>query len=493
MNSSSQVSGGSFGFSFPEFMTFTGVSANADAGIELMPEDGAFKSPIFEKAAGYYANTWAVSSADYNGYIDATNEEILIATFTFTMTEEQRESYNESYNADSNFKLPVYVKANRPATANKYYDGENYLVYTVNNTDELDVPKSPVEYVSHTEMREVVNAEYKTYGMYNSYKDEYTIEIKVKGGKINLGAFGLAFNTEYMTFDPNANDAVVLADGINMFAELNKTADGYAFVYNASPENGGYIDAIENEVLIATIKLSMNEEQRTAFVDAGAKMEIFTSVEVGDYFDGENYIVAIYEDSLNDYNVPAEYVEHIDDEEEISVADVKLLVNLVDEKGATLITNLAQMKIDNGEFVAIEAAGNNGSIEHTIAACVIGQTYTITIEKNGYVPVTFEFTVDNPYDENVVEVTLIPGDIKGNANDFCGDGVINISDFTRVTRGFAPNVSDEYVANMDIDEDAEITVTDLSYIKNNYKSESKDTEITFNGEKITATNPYEAE
>ncbi|MBR3995711.1 MAG: InlB B-repeat-containing protein, partial [Clostridia bacterium] len=364
-----KVSAGSFGFSFPEeYMTFTEVYANADAGIVLVPEEGSFKSPVFAKSDNYYANTW---TPEVLGYLDATEEEILIATFEFTMDREQREAFVEEM-LNVNGKFEQYVKPDIDLTdAKKYYSIEEDA-YLVTAGEDMDIVYVPIEYVSHTEDREIVSAEYTTYGTYTPSTEEYTIDIKVKGGKINLGAFGLTFDSDYMTFNTTDEDAVVLADGIERFAELNNSADGYAFVYYAS-NNDGYIDATDEEVLIATIKVGMDETQREAFVDAGATMEIFEPVandiitpsELANYFDGENYIVSVYEDSLDEYKVAAEYKTHTDEVyEEPEVYTVKLS-DLSGKQGetVTLTVSLENYESFSSTGMGVKVAYDSSVVE----------------------------------------------------------------------------------------------------------------------------------
>ncbi len=142
---------GSFGFSFPaEYMTLTGVTANAQAGIALLPEeasDAAQPSPIFVKDTenGYYANTWTAELAEGFGYIDATNEEVLIATFTFTMSADQRSAFETAVVAAGG-KFAEYAIEDADV---KYYNGTKYLVAPY--AADLSTNKLPIDYVSHSD------------------------------------------------------------------------------------------------------------------------------------------------------------------------------------------------------------------------------------------------------------------------------------------------------------------------------------------------------
>ena len=72
------------------------------------------------------------------------------------------------------------------------------------------------------------------------------------------------------------------------------------------------------------------------------------------------------------------------------------------------------------------------------------------------------------------EIKLIPGDIKGSFEDECGDGIIDVDDFTRVLRGFAKDATAQLKAAVDINEDGSINVSDIGYIKANFGKTSAD-------------------
>ncbi len=140
---------GSFGFTFPtEYMTLKSVTANAEAGVVLLPEEAsevAQPSPIFVKENGNYANTWTAELATGYGYVDATTEEVLIATFTFDMTADQRVAFKTAV-VDTNGKFAEYAVENADE---KYYKDNKYLVAPY--SADLSTNKVGIDYVSHTD------------------------------------------------------------------------------------------------------------------------------------------------------------------------------------------------------------------------------------------------------------------------------------------------------------------------------------------------------
>jgi len=479
--SGANVNQGSFGFNFPtEYMTFKSATANSAAGIEFLGAD----SPIYANGEGFYADTWAVSLPGFAGHIDATAEEVLIANIDFTMTEAQRTAF-----INAGLTLTEYVVASPNA---KYHNGENYLA-TLYATD-FSTTRQAIVYDSHTDEEVTTKAFYTTYGTYDSLREEYTIDIKVKGAKINVGAFGLKFNPAHMTFDPavdeygNAVNVTMAPDVANYLGiVLNNTAEGYAFVFDGSENTDGYVDASLEEVLIATVKVNMTAEQRTAFENAGKKMEIFvptvndniTAETLAAHYNGENYLVSLYTNGLEIPRIPAIYEAHYDEVLEVTEAHVEVTVNFTSKQGATA-SNIAYISLDN-EATALETAGNTStSATKTYEFLEVGKSYKIRVEKNGYLAAEVNYTV--AAGDNKIVIDLIAGDIKGAKTDRCGDGKIDLSDFVRLIRAFDTDASGDFIATVDIDESGAVNVADLAIIKANYNRESAETVITYNGE-----------
>ena len=94
-------------------------------------------------------------------------------------------------------------------------------------------------------------------------------------------------------------------------------------------------------------------------------------------------------------------------------------------------------------------------------------TYRFRMEKNGYLAqTTAEITVKAGDAIILPEFELIAGDIKDDIT-FCGDGIIDVDDFTRVLRGFNSSATELTKISSDINYDGEINVTDLNIIKTN--------------------------
>lgn len=92
-------------------------------------------------------------------------------------------------------------------------------------------------------------------------------------------------------------------------------------------------------------------------------------------------------------------------------------------------------------------------------------TYKFRFEKNGYLArTTEEITVKAGDDIKLPEITMIAGDIKDDAG-FCGDGVIDIDDFTRVLRGFDSDASAPVKIAVDLNGDDTVNVSDLAIVK----------------------------
>ena len=95
-------------------------------------------------------------------------------------------------------------------------------------------------------------------------------------------------------------------------------------------------------------------------------------------------------------------------------------------------------------------------------------TYKFRFEKNGYLArTTEEITVKAGDDIKLPEITMIAGDIKDDAG-FCGDGVIDIDDFTRVLRGFDSDASALVKIAVDLNGDNTVNVSDLAIVKMNF-------------------------
>ena len=113
------------------------------------------------------------------------------------------------------------------------------------------------------------------------------------------------------------------------------------------------------------------------------------------------------------------------------------------------------------------AGGSDSEISYSFGSLEEGDYY-VTIEKNGYAKYTSSVVSITADGENSFgKALLVAGDIVESFSDICGNGVIDIDDFIRVLRAFAPNASERLKNVTDINEDGTVTIEDLSFIKMN--------------------------
>ena len=480
--SDAQLHMGSFGFELPRLAS---VTANAEIPVSLFAEEeaaGAVVSPIFAKGEGFYANTWAIEAAP--GFIDATAEEILLVTFVLNVDKTTADAIAEN-------GLTEYVVENADA---KYHNGTNYL--GAPKVDSLDTEKIAIVYEGHednTPAEPEKEFGYKTYGTYDPSKGTYTIDVKFIGGKINAGAFGLAFNSDYMTFDP-AVDAetglpvnIELAEGVASYLGLYPvlTAEGVAFVWDGSADAAGYVDATDAEVLVATITTEMTADQRAAFEAAGKTMAIVAiddTVEDADkFFDGTDYLVTLYDADLAVARVKAPYLAHADEALEITTADVTVKVTFAGKEGKT-VSNIGYIIVGNEQIVIDDAGNENATVEYTFKDAKVGELLEFSVVKNGYIGADVDVEVSAAGNE--VEVTLVPGDIKESTDAISGNGEVELSDFIRVVRAFDETATDDYKTTVDINENGAANVTDLAVIKSNFGKTITDSVVIIDGEQV---------
>lgn len=128
----------------------------------------------------------------------------------------------------------------------------------------------------------------------------------------------------------------------------------------------------------------------------------------------------------------------------------------------TTYNNAAVLNVYDGEELVFTATEDeNGTLEFAFSE-ELG-TYRVVIVKNGYL--TFDEEIEIAKGDELSGIKLIPGDIKGSYEDACGDGKVDIDDFVRVLRGFNADSADKLRHAVDINEDREVNVTDLGFIK----------------------------
>ncbi len=158
---------------------------------------------------------------------------------------------------------------------------------------------------------------------------------------------------------------------------------------------------------------------------------------------------------------------------------VDITVNLVREEGnvpynvtyedGTKYYSCAKVTITkDGEEVYSES--ENADSEHSFIIIspelAIG-TYKLTITKPGYITYTDEIEVTSG-GNNTYNISLVPGDIRGSYETDLGDGIVDIDDFIRIIRGFDPDADVKIKNSVDINEDGNVNVTDLGYVKSNF-------------------------
>ena len=334
------------------------------------------------------------------------------------------------------------------------------------------------------------SATYKTYGTYDVKTETYTFEIRLSGVQAHVGSFGFAF-PDYMTFvkAEGGEGTVLLPEESSDVAQTSpifaKGNGVYANTWTAEETEDGFIDASEKEVLIATLTFTMAKENRAEFeawLNTNGKFAEYAVANAdAKFYNGENYLVATVTNDLSTPKAPVVYASHshmVVDEIETTLT---LTVNLIDDRGEKGVSH-ATLKVDDGEAVVIETEFG-GEIVYTIEGLEAEKAYKLLVEKNGYA--YGECTVTLVEGANTLTMTLVPGDIKGSTTATCGDGIVDIDDFVRLIRAFDPTATSEFKQFVDIDENGEVNVTDLGFIKTNFGKTKADTVIVFNGETVS--------
>ena len=164
--------------------------------------------------------------------------------------------------------------------------------------------------------------------------------------------------------------------------------------------------------------------------------------------------------------------------EELGTVTVE--VALVRDAADAAYKNFGTIKLVDAEGEVVDTVTEGTEAGDTFVATfedVLAGDYTVVFEKNGYLAETSdEFTV--VYDEtSEVELTGVAGNVYG-INNVGDDNVINLYDFARIVRafeegsdntGYADLLADaDYNGLVDVDEDGEVTVFDLAFVKSNY-------------------------
>lgn len=171
------------------------------------------------------------------------------------------------------------------------------------------------------------------------------------------------------------------------------------------------------------------------------------------------------------YKIPAsEITEDIlistSAEEEIYEFSVKIVFSRAEGKFPSS-DNLAVVELskDGTSVITVTENAELAKNEITFDNNLKPGVYRLKVTKNGYI--TYDKDIIISEDTNL-EINLISGDIKGKYEDACGDGVVDIDDFIRVLRGFTNESNEALKKNVDINEDGEVNVMDLGYVKSGF-------------------------
>lgn len=319
---------------------------------------------------------------------------------------------------------------------------------------------------------------YELEGTYYSKRGEYKVEIYLDSDvPLNAGSLGIGYICAQPLELTSGNSVQYIAspppDTENNFMMLTWGAS------DAEPYIGG-----NGRVHIGTILFSMTEQEREWYLVLGNSIGVGAMDETEEIYDGEYYLVAEHEaNSLSVNYIPAMVRDITDTVGPDDMVTVKGTVEMsAREDGKTPVEgNYATLYWRNkggvwNKVVIEDADTDTAVVEYTLENVPADVEIEIYVEKNGYLKggstYVFDAKTDGETDEQpervAEEIDLVPGDIKGKVEDSCGDGVIDLADFVRVLRGFSENATDEFKALIDIDENGDVNVTDLGYVKANF-------------------------
>ena len=317
-------------------------------------------------------------------------------------------------------------------------------------------------------------------GTYYAKRNEYIVDIYLDSPAVNAGSVGLGFACmDYVE--------AVAADGVQFIEITDAEAvnnEGFILITWGVEDTTAAIGG-DGKVHIATLNFTMTPEQREWFVMLSNSIGAAGMDKTDEVYDGEYYLVA--EHKVNDLAVkytPAIIADINDTVGPDDMVTVKgtVVMTAREDGTAPIASNYATLYwrhkgANTWNNVVIEDADTDTSVvEYTLSDVPADTEIEVYVEKNGYLTGKATFTFEAKTEEETEEkpertadaIELVAGDIKGNADDACGDGKINIADFVRVLRGFDEDVTAEYVTYVDINEDGEANVTDLGFVKANF-------------------------
>ncbi|MBR3995383.1 MAG: metallophosphoesterase [Clostridia bacterium] len=271
---------------------------------------------------------------------------------------------------------------------------------------------------------------------------------KIFGGNFENATIGLS-GTTYV----NGKDIIITTKEIKESAKtFNKPNNGILILVpedntdaigDATVNGNGYITSYAIKQ-IPGIKSYVNEVEATEIILENGKEYVVTYEIDEDYSKVELEVTVPVIEGATPYNKT--YADG-------TVYNNLPKITIRDEDGKAVYTQQGTDSLSIGVYLKKDAE------------------YTIEVTKNGYLKYESVVTVGENGLE-IPDITLIPGDIKSNYADDCGDGVIDSNDFVRVLRGFATGANEKLKDAVDINEDGVIDVDDLLLVKNNLRSTS---------------------
>lgn len=418
-----------------------------------------------------YSSGLGISHVPVTTTINVTAESIV----TFKVNTEDTEAYHTSKGLPGtaiSFPAADPVKANHSF---KFWSVDGINPYTATVIPESDVTLVAVfEYLGtmgHLYTLEVVPAD-----------TTLTANLYYRGGNVQSGTFGIEYDASVITLDKFelALPSAKLVGNITNFQEDNVVGSVGRFVDRWILEDltgNVSIDATTDRQLIGTFTFNIVADATFTLED------IYPAVcdETPKAYIEGYYVVSPYYNNATVVHEKVEFAPVIYASMNTTV-DVNIRVHTVATESSTLYTNLPtnkegvtydsramiQILNSNEEVVATQYQIEAAEVNDFTFEVNAGETYTLVMSKNGYITHTETINADGSVDEINIEYILIPGDIKGSVEDFCGNGKVDIEDFLRCIRAFDTESSGWFIAVNDINEDGDVTILDLTYVKMNF-------------------------
>lgn len=323
-------------------------------------------------------------------------------------------------------------------------------------------------------------AMYELEGTYYAKRNEYVIDVYYDGPAANAGSLAIiGYDAEFV--DVAFNENVQLIENT-----VDEGSEGFTYSATWGVADGLASVGGDGRVHIMTINCTMTPEGRETFVESGCPTGIFNALEdIPEVFENGYYLVAKHD--VNNLAVeyipvvPTKLVDSVGPDDMVTVKGT-VEMSAREDGCAPVDGNYAVLywkhkgAASYNKVVIEDADTDTAVVEYVLEDVPAGAEIEIYVEKNGYLTEKAVFTFEAKTEEETEEkpereadaIVLTPGDIKGDFDDFCGDGKINIADFVRVLRGFDEGATDEYKVVVDVNEDGEVNVTDLGYVKANF-------------------------